>query len=126
MRFYTIYAPNRPWARDAAIAETRAVKEGFSWPAFFFSFVWALWHRLWLIAAAIFGFEVAAGVAVEAIGFDVMTQTAISLAMALIVGWIANDFVRRGLERRGLSEKAVVMADTAEHAVARYYAEVTR
>ena len=31
----------------------RLVKEGFSWPAFFFSFVWALWSRLWLVAAGL-------------------------------------------------------------------------
>ena len=23
------------------------IKDGFSWPAFFFSLIWALWHRLW-------------------------------------------------------------------------------
>ena len=29
-------------------------KEGFSWPALLFSFLWALRHRLWLAAVAIF------------------------------------------------------------------------
>jgi hypothetical protein len=127
MRFYTIHAPTRPWAsRQAVIADTRAVKDGFSWPAFIFSFVWALWHRLWLIAAAIIGFEFAAGLAIEASGVGIVTQTAASLAVALVVGWVANDFVRRDLERRGLAEQGVVMAGSAEEAVARYYAETAR
>ena len=26
------------------------VKQGFSWPAFFFTFLWAIYHRLWLAA----------------------------------------------------------------------------
>ena len=27
-----------------------SVKQGFSWPAFFFTFLWAIYHRLWLAA----------------------------------------------------------------------------
>jgi hypothetical protein len=43
--------------------------------------------------------------------------------MALIVGWLANDLLRDGLERRGLSDLGVVLAEDAENAIERYYTE---
>lgn len=126
MRFYTIHVARRPWAPESALAEARAVKDGFSWPAFFFSFVWALWHRLWLVAAALIGLEFATGLVVDATGLDVLTETVASLGLALIVGWVANDLIRRDLERRGLAEAGVVMADSEEDAIKRYFTETRR
>ena len=126
MRFYTVHVAKRPWAPESALADARAVKDGFSWPAFFFSFVWALWHRLWLVAAALIGLEFVTGLVVDASGLNVLTETALSLGIALIVGWVANDLVRRDLERRGLTEAGVVMADSAEDAIERYFIETSR
>ena len=126
MRFYTIHVARRPWAPESALDDARAVKDGFSWPAFFFSFVWALWRRLWLLAALIFGVEFATGLAADGLGLNVVTETALSLGIALIVGWVANDLVRRDLERRGLTEAGVVMAQSAEDAIERYFIETSR
>lgn len=123
MRFYTVHVARRPWAPESALDEARAVKDGFSWPAFFFSFVWALWRRLWLVAALIFGVEFATGLAADGLGLDVVTETAVSLGIAVIIGWTANDLVRRNLERRGLNEAAVVMAESEEDAIERYFTE---
>ena len=44
MRVYTVHMRRPALDPDA---DFRLVKEGFSWPAFFFSFLWALWSRLW-------------------------------------------------------------------------------
>ena len=41
------------------------VKEGFSWPAFFLSFLWALWHQLWLAAALILAAHIAISVGIH-------------------------------------------------------------
>lgn len=124
MRTYTVHIPRRPWSSTAAtVAAARAVKEGFSWPAFFLSFVWALWHRLWLAAGAIAAIEFAVGFAVDAVGFDPVTEGAVSLGLALILGWVANDLVRFGLERRGLAMGGVVLADTGEEAIGRFFDE---
>ncbi len=35
--------------------ETEAVKQSWSWPAFFFTWIWALIKKLWVIAAITFG-----------------------------------------------------------------------
>ena len=126
MRFYTIHAPRRPWAAtETALAEARAVKDGFSWPAFVFSFIWALWHRMWLVAAAIFVAEFAVGMLVGLTGFGGIVNTAVSLGMALVVGWLANDLLRDHLERRGLSDLGAVIAESGDDAIERYFTENT-
>ena len=126
MRFYTIHAPRRPWAAvETSLAEARAVKDGFSWPAFVFSFVWALWHRLWLVAVLIFVAEFAVGMLVGFIGFGGFVNTIVSLGMALVVGWLANDLLRDHLERRGLTDLGVVIAASGEDAIERYFTETS-
>ncbi len=126
MRFYTIHAPRRPWAStETSIEEARAVKDGFSWPAFVFSFIWALWHRLWLVAAAIFVAEFAIGLLVGLIGLGAVANGVLSLGTALIVGWLANDLRRDHLERIGLTDLGVVIAGNGEDAIERYFTENT-
>ena len=126
MRFYTIHAPRRPWAStETSVEEARAVKDGFSWPAFVFSFVWALWHRLWLVAAAIFAAEFAVGMLVGLIGFGGLVNGVVSLGIALVVGWLANDLRRDHLERQGLTDLGVVIAASGEDAIERYFNEST-
>ena len=103
------------------VAATRAVKDGFSWPAFFFSFLWALTQRLWVAAAVLLVAELVLSAATEYL--DMTTAVAVSLGAMLIVGWIGNDLKRRALARRGLPEQDVVLAASGEDAVRRYFAE---
>jgi len=128
MRFYTIHAPRRQRGTvgaslDAAIAGARAVKDGFSWPAFFFSVLWALWHRLWLVALAMFVIELAVGMVADLFGLNLLAEMVLSLGVALIIGWVANDLLRDAFERRGLADLGVVMAPSAEDAIERYFVE---
>jgi hypothetical protein len=124
MRFYTIHGPRRPWATtETSIEEARAVKDGFSWPAFVFTFVWALWHRLWLVALAIFVVEFIVGLVVGLIGLGGVVNGVVSLGMALVVGWLANDLRRDHLERSGLTDLGVVIAGNGEDAIERYFTE---
>ncbi len=129
MRTYTIHVPSgRSWRRsDAsianAIAATRAVKEGFSWPAFFFSFFWAMTQRLWLVAVVLLVVELGLSALVDML--DAASGVALTLGVMLITGWIGNDLKRRGLARSGLPMQGVVLADSGEEAVRRYYAETS-
>jgi len=88
MRLYTVH-----FRRFATRPERRLVlvKEGFSWPAFFLSGLWALWHRLWLVAALMF----AGGLAVAGLGalfgLGPASAAALSLGYAAILGFVAND-----------------------------------
>jgi len=115
MRVYTVHlrpGSDRP-DRDAVL-----VKEGFCWPAFFFSLPWALWHRMWLTAILFLAAALLAEVAGEALGLDALSASALSLAMALFIGWGANDLRRHSLKRRGYDFAGLVAA-TGEDAAAR-------
>jgi len=54
---------------------------------------------------------------------DGVSGVALTLGVMLITGWIANDLKRWGLARRGLPMRGVVLAESGEEAVRRYYAE---
>ena len=47
-----IYAVLEP--PEGRTDRTAFIAEGFSWGAFFLTLIWALWHRLWLVAALLF------------------------------------------------------------------------
>lgn len=125
MRIYTIHlgpVPEEgedggavPAARDLVL-----VKEGFSWPAFLFTVLWALYHRLWLTAAALLVAGAALSGALEAWSPDDAVSAAVGLGYLLAIGNFANDWRRRELWQRGYEEAGVVAArrlDAAEHRV---------
>ena len=64
MRFHTIHLPAINFSTQVQnenhllrqMDDIVAVKEGFCWPAFLFSLVWATFHRLWLFAFSLMGF----------------------------------------------------------------------
>ena len=109
MRLYTVHLRLHGPGRDLVL-----VKEGFCWPAFFFSVLWALWHRLWLAAALIFAVQVVLSAGLALLGPDPVSQSAVSIGVAVIVGFLANDLRRWALGRRGYMEHGVVLgADVA-------------
>jgi hypothetical protein len=118
MRIYTLHEPIDP--AGETVPEPIAVKEGFSWPAFVFSVIWALWHRLWFWALAFVIANVALGWSMTLLGGDQIVQGVASLALALIIGWTANDLRRRILAKRGFDERAVIVANNKETALVRY------
>ncbi len=84
----------------------KAVKEGFSWPGFFFTFLWALYNRLWLAALVGFLFGMGFRVGIRLLGppngpivrpllFFVTSSVLVSFG---VFGnrWVGNSLVRRG------------------------------
>jgi hypothetical protein len=117
MRIYTVHY--RP---DAAGDDLVLVKEGFCWPAFLLSTLWALWHRLWWVALGLAAMTAAIGAAGTALGLGPVADTALSLGAALIVGFVANDLRRWTLARRGFSDEGVVVGDGEDSALRRFLA----
>ncbi len=117
MRFYTVHVRHRGLDPDRDIA---LVKEGFSWPAFFFSLPWALYRRLWLAAAGL----TAAVLALEALtmtsGLDPATGIVLSLGLSAAFGWLGNDLARGKLDRAGFACMGVVSADDPDAALKRF------
>ena len=115
MRIYAAYLDPASLEQDRALD---LVKEGMCWPAFFFSFLWAAWHRLWWVALALLAAVVAAFAILAAAG---ATGILCGLALAAFIGGAANDWRGRALERRGRKLVAVVAGRNAEDAARRFF-----
>lgn len=117
MRIYTVHVSpgESPGGLDA---EPTLIKEGFCWPAFFLTVIWALWHRLWLVAAGmLLGSLVLTG-AGAALGLNAVGATVVTLGYDVLIGYLANDLRRWTLRRRGFRETAAVAGGdhaSAEH-----------
>ncbi|NJO55053.1 MAG: DUF2628 domain-containing protein [Rhodospirillales bacterium] len=118
MKLFTVHVrtPAERLDRDVIL-----VKEGFSWPAFFFSALWAIWSRLWLVAFGLITLEVIWAVAANWLDASVLVSAAISVGLALIIGWTANDLKRWTLFRRDYTEVGVVAAANNDEAMQRFF-----
>ena len=118
MRLYTVHVrtPTERLDRDVVL-----VREGFNWPAFLFSGLWALWCRLWLVALGLIALELAWSALAFELVLNPLTQGVISIGLALIIGWLANDLRRWTLFRRGYAEVGVVAANNNDAAMQRFF-----
>lgn len=117
MRIYTVHY--RPAAADDDLV---LVKEGFCWPAFLFTTLWALWHRLWVVALGLAAVTAVIGVGGALLGLGPVADAALSLGATLLVGFVANDLRRWTLMRRGFSDEGVVVGDGEDSALRRFLA----
>lgn len=117
MRLYTVHLRRHGPDADSDFV---LIKEGFCWPAFFLGPLWALWHRLWLAALVLLVANLALSGVGMALHLDGLSQGAVSVGFAAIVGFVANDLRRRGLERRHFTLAAVVAAAGREAAERRF------
>ena len=118
MRVYTVHFRPGSLAPDR---DTTLVKEGFCWPAFLFTFFWALWHRLWLVAALIVAVEIVIEVVLLLAGADEITRLACLLGFRIFIAYGANDWRRAKLTKRGYREAGVVAAPDEDAAVRRFF-----
>lgn len=108
MRVFTVHLRRHGLDVDRDLA---FVKEGFCWPAFLLSFLWALWHRLWIVAIAILCVEAALSWGLAALSPDPVSRAAVLLGVAVIIGTLANDARRWTLAQREFAVAGVVAAD---------------
>jgi hypothetical protein len=107
--------------RGGADADIVFVKDGFSWPAFFFTFLWALSLRLWFFALVVLASGFAIGMASELLDLDPLTDAAVGLAWAVLVGYEANDARRRALASRDYDVEDIVLGQTLTQAEHRFF-----
>ena len=118
MRVYTVHVRTPAERLDRDI---QLVKEGFSWPAFFFSALWALWSRLWWVAAIFLAIEILWMIAMEWLGLPVAIEAVMSIGLAAMIGFVANDLKRSTLFRRGYAEVGVVAGNDRDAALQRFF-----
>lgn len=118
-----IYAVLEP--PDGKTDRTAFIAEGFSWGAFFLPLPWAMWHRLWLVAALLLlvfsGF-------VAAIRFnmaDPAVLVAVQFGLGLLLGSEARQLRILSLERAGYRQAALITAGSQEAAELAYFSRRT-
>ncbi len=100
--------------------EAKFVEEGFNWKAFIFSGLWALYHKLWL--PALLMFAVSFGIIVLAPDMTApQSVVCIQLAWHLIIGYMGNDWLRKGLRKRGFVTADIVTGDSLLRAEQRFF-----
>ncbi len=117
MKIYSVHLRRHGLDPDRDI---ELVKEGFSWPAFFLTFVWALWHRLWLAAAVFFLATAGLNWAVYELQIDPISQAALTLGLAAAFGYLGNDLRCRKLARQDFVLAGVAAGPNSDQALSRY------
>ena len=118
MKIYTVHVKD-----DAVKSGEKPVfiREGFNPAAFLLTFIWAFAHRLWFA-----GFAILAAfyllIQIGIMGFvSSLAVGILQLAMQVIIGYLANDWHRRGLARRGYIMTDVTTGDSLLRAERRYF-----
>ncbi len=117
MQVYTVHLRREGLDPDRDLV---LVKEGFCWPAFVLTALWALWHRMWLPAAALVAASMLGGGLANMAGANEFTQTTIGLAISVLIGLLGNDLRRRRLDRDGFTEAGVSGGADADAALLQF------
>jgi hypothetical protein len=116
MAIFTVLEPP-----DGRVERTTFVKDGFAWGAFAFTVLWALWHRMWIVAAVLFALFVGISLAVSELGLDPALALALELGVSTVLGFEARTLHVMALKRAGYSEAGLVEATTLEAAELDYF-----
>tara|TARA_Y100000588_G_scaffold221599_1_gene235515 strand:- start:961 stop:1362 length:402 start_codon:yes stop_codon:yes gene_type:complete len=123
MRVYTVH--ERPYwlisEADMADHPVTLVREGFSWFALGLPLIWALWHRLWLVALALVIGAVAFNMVVALLELGGPYVLIVGGGLLLWIGFEANDFRRWLLRRNGWFDAGVVSGRDRDEAEWRYH-----
>ena len=124
MPTYTVHAPSSLMS-DAASSPERFmfVRDGFHFWAFVLAPLWLLLHRLWL---ALLIYVVGYGALSFGLAFarvSSSTQLIVGLLIALLMGFEASSIWRWTLNSRGWATLGFVVAEDAEMAERRFFAE---
>ena len=116
MRDYAILVRERD---PAAAPDIAVVPYGFSWGAFLFQALWALYRGAWLTALVLLLAGLAISWIAGLIGLDPLTTAVVEIAAALVLALWAFDLRRFELARRGFALTAIVGARSLAQAESR-------
>jgi len=116
----TIFAVLEP--PDGKPERVAFVPEGFSWGALLFTVLWALWHRMWIVAAILFALGAALTIATNLGVLGVNFATLLHVGIAVIFAFEARNLKVRSLERAGFHRAGLVQASNGDVAELTYFA----
>ena len=95
------------------------VKQGFSWPGFFFTWIWAFVKRLWIHGTILLIITIV----ISSFAFDVTKSALIEATLlvlpGLITGFFGNPWRRKSYAKRGFRSSYPVDARSADDALAK-------
>ena len=118
LKLYTVHI--KPGS-DVTLAKPLFLREGFNWMGFLFTFLWAFSHRLWLFGLVVI---TASLLMMLAAHYGLLTEFSLSVvlfALQLMVGFSANDVLRKSLTRRGYIFQDITSGDSLLRAEQRYF-----
>ncbi|WP_201862615.1 DUF2628 domain-containing protein [Microvirga soli] len=123
MTTYTLHLPRDARPGDpSALDESELVKDGFSWGAFFFTFLWFFVHRLWLAGLGILLIVLAFGGLMAVLDVHPLAGSIAQLLLQSLIGLEANSLRRWTLARRGRPAVDAVTAADQDEAEAKAFA----
>jgi len=122
MPVYTVHAPVAD-GTDGRSATDRFVfvRDGFHFWAFLLGPLWLVWHRLWLALLGYVAVWIGVAVALSLLYAGDGTRFAVTLLIALLMGFEAGSLWRWTVSRRKWRQLDVVVADDEETAERRFF-----
>ena len=127
MRIYTVHHRQEASGSLTGLGEDAVlVKQGFSWPAFFFPFFWLIYKRMWIVLAFYIAASIALTVLAQLAALPESAVFVVTLAINLVLGLEGNDLYRWTLARRRYREQAEVVGRNLVTAEQRYFEAVAQ
>ena len=117
MAIFTVLEP--PDGKPERVA---FVREGFSWGALLFTFLWAMWHRMWVVAAFLFALSSMLTVAVNLGFLGTGLAGLLQAGVALVFAFEARNLHAKSLEGVGFRRSGLIQANDIEAAELAYFA----
>ena len=114
--FTVLEPPDRKPERVAFIADEVA------WGGFVFTYLWAAWHRMWLVAAVLLAVTTALAVAVSLEVLDPWIGLVVQFGISLLFALEARQLQVKALERAGFRRAGLIEASSLEAAELGYFA----
>ena len=114
-RLYTVHLLD-----DVSDVELVLIKEGFCWLSFFFAVPWALFHRMWWAAGAFAILQIVIVIMFKVTALTEAGQGLASFALALVIGFSADELRRNALTRQGYRFEDVIFEQNMERATQRF------
>ena len=117
---------------SSPLGSNEAVKQGWSWPGFFFNLLWAFVKKMWVLGSSFLAFFIILGVieggieassGVEAAAGMSAISSIISLVVSVIFGASGNQWREKNLLSRGFEYKDTVNAENPEAGLALWVKE---
>lgn len=123
MAVYTVHGTASYYGTDVRTGPDQLVfvRDGFYFWAFVGTFIWLLWHRLWLATLVYLVLIISAEIAMSLAGVGSGTRLIVMGVIALLLGLEAGSLRRWKLSRRKWRQLDIVVADSEEAAERRFF-----